>query len=137
MAAWRAWRVLCGIAYGTYWAFIGRFEESTDDTYVAGKVVPLMTRVNGTVIAIRADDTQRVKEGQPLVLLYSTVARIALDQAEARLAQAVRLVQGLYGSGLIDWEAAEQVGFSRRKVEQIPAGPYAPGLPVNISLTCS
>jgi membrane fusion protein (multidrug efflux system) len=88
--------LLCGGAYGTYWALIGRFEESTDDAYVAGNVVPLTTRVNGTVITIRADNTQRVQEGQPLVLLDSTDARIGLEQLEARLAQTVRQVQGLY-----------------------------------------
>jgi membrane fusion protein (multidrug efflux system) len=88
--------LLGGAAYGTYWALIGRFEESTDDAYVAGNTVPLTTRVIGTVTAIRADNTQRVQEGQPLVLLDSTDARIALEQAEARLAQAVREVQGLY-----------------------------------------
>jgi membrane fusion protein (multidrug efflux system) len=88
--------LLGGAAYGTYWVLIGRFEESTDDAYVAGNTVPLTTRVIGTVIAIRADNTQRVQEGQPLVLLDSTDARIALEQAEARLAQTVRQVQGLY-----------------------------------------
>jgi membrane fusion protein, multidrug efflux system len=88
--------LLCGAAYGTYWAFIGRFEESTDDAYVAGNVVLLTTRVNGTVTAIRADNTQRIQEGQALVLLDSTDARIALEQAEAHLAQTVRQVQGLY-----------------------------------------
>ena len=58
--------------------------------------MPLTTRVDGTVIAIRADNTQLVKEGEALVLLDSTDQRIALDQAEARLAQTVRQVQGLY-----------------------------------------
>jgi len=88
--------MLCGATYGAYWAFIGRFEESTDDAYVAGNVVPLTPRVNGTVIAIRADNTQREKQGQEVVLLDSTDARIALDQSAARLAQAVRQVQRLY-----------------------------------------
>jgi membrane fusion protein (multidrug efflux system) len=88
--------ILGGGAYGTYWALIGRFEESTDDAYVAGNTVPLTTRVIGTVTAIRADNTQRVQEGQPLVLLDTTDARIALEQSEARLAQAVRQVQSLY-----------------------------------------
>jgi membrane fusion protein (multidrug efflux system) len=88
--------LLGGGAYGAYWALIGRFEESTDDAYVAGNTVPLTTQVIGTVTAIRADSTQRVREGQPLVLLDSTDARIALEQTEARLAQTVREVQGLY-----------------------------------------
>ena len=69
--------MLCGAAYGAYWAFIGRFAESTDDAYVAGSIVPLTPQVNGTVIAIRADNTQGVKQGQPLVLLDSTDACMA------------------------------------------------------------
>jgi membrane fusion protein (multidrug efflux system) len=88
--------MLCGTAYAAYWSLIGRFEEDTDDAYVAGNVVSLTPQVNGTVIAIRADNTQLVKEGEALVLLDSTDQRIALDQAEARLAQSVRQVQGLY-----------------------------------------
>jgi len=102
--------VLCGGAYGAYWVFVGRFVESTDDAYVTGNIVPLTPQVNGTVIAIRADNTQLVKQGQPVVLLDSTDARIALDQAEARLAQAVRKVQGLYQT-----EAQQQANVSLKR----------------------
>jgi membrane fusion protein (multidrug efflux system) len=82
--------LLCGAAYGTYWAFIGRFEESTDDACVAGNVMPLTTRVNGTVIAIRADNTQQVQEDQTLVLLDSTDARIIHDNTVTVLPAAVK-----------------------------------------------
>ena len=99
--------LLCGAAYGGYWVLIGRFQESTDDAYVAGNIVPLTSRVNGTVVAIRADNTQRVQEGQTLVLIDGTDARIALEQAEARLAQTVRQVQGLYQT-----EAQQQANVS-------------------------
>ena len=102
--------LLAGGAYGTYWVLIGRFEESTDDAYVAGNTVALTTRVIGTVTAIRADNTQRVQEGQPLVQLDSTDARIALEQTEAQLAQAVRQVQGLYQS-----EAQQEANVSLQK----------------------
>ena len=90
--------MLCGAAYGAYWAYIGRFVESTDDAYVAGNVVPLTPRVNGTVIAIRADNTQRVKQGQGWWCCCDrTTRRITGSSRDAaRLAQAVRQVQGLY-----------------------------------------
>ena len=107
--------LLCGAAYGTYWDFIGRFEESTDDAYVAGNTVALTTRVIGTVTAIRADNTQRVQEGQPLVLLDSTDARIALEQAKARLAKTVREVQGLYQT---EAEQEAQVSLEQAKLAQ-------------------
>jgi membrane fusion protein (multidrug efflux system) len=88
--------LLCGAAYGGYWFFVARFQVSTDDAYVAGNLVSLTPRASGTVVAICFDNTQLVQEGQPVVLLDSTDARIALEQAEASLAQTVRQVQQLY-----------------------------------------
>ncbi len=88
--------LLCGIGFGVYWFMVGRYEQSTDDAYVSGNLVPLTPRVNGTVVAIRADDTQLVRQGEPVVVLDSTDALIALEQAESQLAQTVRQVQQLY-----------------------------------------
>ena len=83
--------VLLGfIAYGAYWALVLNHFESTDNAYVQGNVVQLTPQVAGTVIAISADDTDFVKAGQPLVKLDPADARVALEQAEAQLAQAVR-----------------------------------------------
>ncbi len=107
--------ILCGAAYGTYWASIGRFAENTNDAYVAGNVVELMPRVNGTVIAIRADNTQLVKQGDAVVRLDSTDARIALKRAEAKLAQAVRQVQGLYQT---EAQQHAKVSLQRAKLTQ-------------------
>ena len=88
--------VLAGIAYGIYWALVLSHYESTDNAYVQGNVVQLTPQVGGTVIAISADDTDFVKAGQALVKLDPADAQVALDQAEAQLAQAVRQVRTLY-----------------------------------------
>ena len=57
-------------------------------------------RVNGTVVAIRAEDTDLVEQGQVLLELDDADARVALQAAEAALAEAVREVRGLYlGTG--------------------------------------
>jgi membrane fusion protein (multidrug efflux system) len=48
------------------------------------------------VVAVNADDTQTVKAGDPVVVLDPADARVALDQAEANLAQTVRQVRGLF-----------------------------------------
>jgi len=87
-----------GIAYGAWWALVLRFDQSTDDAYVAGNVVHITSQVAGTVVKIAADDTQFVKAGTTLVQLDSADARIALEQAEARLAKAVRDVRGLFAT---------------------------------------
>ena len=47
-----------------YWLIWGRFERYTDDAYVSGNMVQLMPQIPGTVIEIKTDDTQLVKEGQ-------------------------------------------------------------------------
>ena len=84
------------IAYGVYWFLFLRHFESTDDAYVAGNVVQVTPQVSGTVIAIGADDTELVQAGRPLVMLDSADAKVALDNATAQLAQAVREVRTLF-----------------------------------------
>ncbi|HWH83304.1 MAG TPA: HlyD family efflux transporter periplasmic adaptor subunit [Burkholderiaceae bacterium] len=90
--------VLGAIAYGAYWALVLNHYESTDNAYVQGNVVQLTPQVGGTVVAINADDTDHVKAGQLLVKLDPADARVALDQAEAQLAQTVREVRTLYAN---------------------------------------
>jgi membrane fusion protein (multidrug efflux system) len=75
-----------------YW-FTFRWREVTDDAYVNGNQVTLSSQVTGTVIAVLADDTQRVEAGQTLVKLDPTDAELALAKAQSALAQAVRQVR--------------------------------------------
>ena len=88
--------VIAAIAYGLYYFLVARFTESTDDAYVNGNVVQITPQVTGTVIALKADDTQTVNVGDPLVLLDPADARVTLEQTEAQLAQTVRQVRGLF-----------------------------------------
>jgi len=89
---------LIGIAYGTYWALVLRFEQSTDDAYVSGNVVQITPQIAGTVVRIAAEDTQFVKAGSTLVELDPADAKIALEQADAKLAKTVRDVRGLFAT---------------------------------------
>ncbi|WP_186084242.1 efflux RND transporter periplasmic adaptor subunit [Burkholderia gladioli] len=88
--------VIAAIAYGLYYFLVARFHEETDDAYVNGNVVQITPQVTGTVIAVNADDTQSIRIGQPLVKLDPADSAIALQSAEANLAQTVRRVRGLY-----------------------------------------
>ena len=90
--------VLAGLAYGAYDWYAGRNQESTDNAYVQGNVIQITPQIGGTVTAILADDTDFVKAGQPLVKLDAADAKMALDLAEANLAQAVRQVRSLYAN---------------------------------------
>jgi membrane fusion protein (multidrug efflux system) len=86
------------IAWGAWYALVASRVEHTDNAYVQGHVVQITPQIPGTVIAIHADDTDTVKAGQPLVKLDPADAQLALEQAEAQLAQTVREVRTLYAN---------------------------------------
>jgi membrane fusion protein (multidrug efflux system) len=71
---------------------------STDNAYVQGNVIQITPQIAGTVLAVRADDTDFVHAGQPVVRLDPSDARVALEQAESQLAQTVREVRSLYAN---------------------------------------
>ena len=91
--------VLGALAYGSYWFLYARYFESTDDTYVDGDVVQITSEVPGTVIGLRADDTQFVARGQLLLNLDPADAEVAVRVAEANLGRAVRTVRALFDQG--------------------------------------
>jgi membrane fusion protein, multidrug efflux system len=88
--------VLVGIGWVTWWYLESRGHETTDNAYVGGNLVQVTPRVAGTVVAIGADDTDLVEAGQTLVRLDASDSTVALAQAEAQLAQAVRESRVLY-----------------------------------------
>ncbi|MES2878692.1 MAG: HlyD family efflux transporter periplasmic adaptor subunit [Pseudomonadota bacterium] len=90
--------VIAGLGWTAYEWLVASHYESTDNAYVQGNVIQITPQIGGTVMAILADDTDYVKAGQPLVKLDPADAKVALDQAEANLAQAVRQVRTLYAN---------------------------------------
>ncbi len=90
--------VVAGLGWTAYEYLVASHYESTDNAYVQGNVIQITPQIGGTVMAIMADDTDFVKAGQPLVQLDPADAKVALDQAEAALAGAVRQVRTLYAN---------------------------------------
>ncbi|KQP22514.1 efflux RND transporter periplasmic adaptor subunit [Pseudorhodoferax sp. Leaf267] len=90
--------VVGGLGLAAYEWLVASHYENTDNAYVQGNVIQITPQIGGTVMAILADDTDFVKAGQPLVKLDPADARVALEQAEANLAQAVRQVRTLYAN---------------------------------------
>ncbi|AHV91678.1 EmrA/EmrK family multidrug efflux transporter periplasmic adaptor subunit [Bordetella holmesii] len=88
--------IVLALLYGAWWALYGSHFESTDDAYVHGNLVQITPQVPGTVVAIETDDTDMVKAGEPLVRLDPADTDVALQQAEAKLAQIVRQVRTFY-----------------------------------------
>ena len=60
--------LLAGIGAGAWWYLFLRFEESTDDAYVAGNVLRIMPQVSGKVVAVDVDDNDMVAAGQTLAV---------------------------------------------------------------------
>jgi membrane fusion protein (multidrug efflux system) len=89
---------IAGLGWAAYEVLVASHFESTDNAYVQGNVIQITPQIGGTVMAVLADDTDFVKAGQPLVRLDTADAKVALDQAEANLAQAVRQVRTLYAN---------------------------------------
>ncbi|MBV2234666.1 MAG: HlyD family efflux transporter periplasmic adaptor subunit [Sterolibacterium sp.] len=102
----RRWRmllftVLClllGLAYALYWGMVARYKIYTDNAYVQGNVVQVTPLAGGTVVTVNVNNTDTVQAGQVLASLDPLDSRLALDQAEARLAQTVRDTRALYAS---------------------------------------
>jgi multidrug resistance efflux pump len=56
--------------------------ESTDDAYVAGELLPVSARVQGTVLAVHVEDHQLVQAGQVLIQLAPRDFEMRVKQAE-------------------------------------------------------
>ena len=76
------------IMTGIYAAIHSTFYQSTDDAFVEGRLVSIAPRVAAPVIKLLVDDNQDVKKGDLLVELDPNDFQVALNQAEAKLAEA-------------------------------------------------
>ena len=85
--------VLGAVIWVLLWLLVFSKREVTDNAYISGNQIGLSAQINGTVVAVLADDTQRVTAGQTLVQLDPTDSEVALAKARSALAQAVRQVR--------------------------------------------
>lgn len=109
--------VLVALASGLWWWQVARWQATTSDAYVGGDLAQVSAQVAGTVKAVYVHTGQQVGQGETLVELDDTDARIALAQAEAQLAKAVRGVRGLSGSVI-----AAQAAVAQRHSDAVAAG---------------
>ncbi|MBW8897757.1 MAG: HlyD family efflux transporter periplasmic adaptor subunit [Massilia sp.] len=101
-----------GAAYGAYYALVLSRRVETDNAYVGGNLVNVSSQVTGSVVEIRADETQLVQAGMEIVRLDPSDAEVALAQAEARLGTAVRQQRERY-TNVAQYEAVVE----QRRVE--------------------
>ena len=84
--------VIAGVGYGSYWYLVASRYVTTDNAYTAVELAEGTPAIGGIVKSVTVVDTQQVKQGDVLVVLDDTDARLALGQAEADLGLAKRRV---------------------------------------------
>src|SRR4029453_18226550 len=89
---------LIGGSYYAYDVLVASKHAETDNAYVGADVAQVTPLIGGLVREVLVQDTQQVRRGDVLVRLDDTDARIAVYQAEANLASAIRKVQGLHAT---------------------------------------
>jgi membrane fusion protein, multidrug efflux system len=91
-----------------FWIYLQSYEW-TDDAEIDGHLDPISTRINDTVVRVYVENTYRVKAGQSLVDLDPRDYQVAVENAEANLAQAqqgVKAAQQNYELAVANLNAA-------------------------------
>jgi membrane fusion protein, multidrug efflux system len=89
---------LGGAWYGHEWWTVGRFIESTDDSYVGGDITVIAPKVAGFIAEVAITDNQPVHAGDLLVRLDDRDYRAALAKAEGSVASAQAALANLDAS---------------------------------------
>ena len=91
MQRWR-WPLMLvapiAVAIAAYFYFTGGRYQSTDDAYTQAATVSISANVAGRVLEIFVHDNQLVKRDEPLYRIDDAPFRIAVSDAQARLASA-------------------------------------------------
>jgi membrane fusion protein (multidrug efflux system) len=90
--------VVSGAGYFGYEELFGSRYVTTDNAYVGADTAQVTPLIGGPVKAVLASDTDWVTQGDVLIQLDDTDARIAVAQAEAALGQAERRVRGHFAN---------------------------------------
>jgi membrane fusion protein (multidrug efflux system) len=80
--------LVLGGGYGTYWFFVGRFYETTNDAYLSADNVTVSPKVAGYVIALNVQDNQPVRQGDVVARIDPRDYQTAVDSAAADLQSA-------------------------------------------------
>jgi membrane fusion protein, multidrug efflux system len=80
--------VLVLVALGGYWWWWHQGREDTDNAYVKADILPVMTRIDGTVLAVPVEENRTVSAGDLLIQLDPALFQARLAQQQALVAAA-------------------------------------------------
>jgi len=111
---------LAGVGAAAYWLIYSSHFVSTDNAYAAVEIAQVTPSVGGTIGEVLVTDTQAVKQGDILVRIDQTDARLALAQAEADLGRATRRVKGFVANdGSLGAQIAARDADEKRAAAQL------------------
>lgn len=102
-----------------YWHSYARYFQSTDDAYVKGNIISIASQIVGNVVALNADDTDLVQTNEVLIKLDATDYQVALERAQANLAQTLRQTQQFFinNQGLIASIQSKEANLKKTKLD--------------------
>ncbi|MDN5553572.1 biotin/lipoyl-binding protein [Prevotella sp.] len=110
------------ICSGSVIAYDDWSQESTDDAYIDGNIIPLRTSVTGYVTKVMFQDNQKVAKGDTVVVFDTVGLKSQMIQAEAQVASAQtelesckkQILASKYGESTADFNA----GSAKENVSQ-------------------
>jgi membrane fusion protein (multidrug efflux system) len=116
--------VALGGAYVAWQYFSTR--ESTDDAQIDGHIIPVASRVGGTVLQVQVEDNQEVEKGALLLQIDPKDYQVALAREEANLADAkATLTAARSGVPITSTTTTSLVSSARANLERARAGTTA------------
>ena len=94
---------------------------TTDDAYVGGDMIPVLSRVSGYVQAVNVQENESVKAGQPLVEVDPSELQQRLAQAQAELEAAQAGAGGVGLAGAQAQAARAKAAAARADIAQAEA----------------
>jgi membrane fusion protein, multidrug efflux system len=100
-----------------YWGYARHF-ESSDDAFIAARQFPIAPKVSGYITAVPVTDNQHIASGDVIARIDERDYRIALEQAQAQVANAKANVQNIDAQTNVQ---QAQIASNQAQVEQAKA----------------
>jgi membrane fusion protein (multidrug efflux system) len=115
--------VVVMVVFGVFlWRYLSSY-ESTDDAQVDVHLSPVSARISGYVIAVNVGDNQWVQKGEVLVQIDPKDYEVAVEQAQANLANAEATAESLNITvPITSVSTSSQLSFSTSDVSNASAG---------------
>ena len=84
--------LVAGVYGGSQWWRVWRFQQSTDDAYVASDISLISPKIEGYIKQVGVEDNQRVKAGQMLFVIDDSDFAAKVAQASAAVASEEAMV---------------------------------------------